>query len=86
MLVAAGRAAHCSVEFTEAFTTSFAQSVEADSTRGNLHVHPLSVEIQWIEMSGVLHEKVVPHSHVGFSPEGKIRMIGPLSQVTSLYK
>lgn len=85
MLVAAGKATRCSVEFTEPFTQTFAKSIDADPNSGNLHVHPLSVDIQWIEMSGVLHEKLVPHSRVGFSDAGELRMVGPLAQTTNLY-
>jgi len=85
MLVAAGRATRCSVEFTEPFTSSFAKSIDPDPGAGNLHVHQLSVDIQWIEMNGVLHEKLVPHSRVGFSETGALRMVGPLAQTTDLY-
>jgi hypothetical protein len=85
MLVPAGKAIRCIVEFTEPFTSSFVLTSPEDETKGRLHVHPLSVEIEWIEMNGTLHERTIPHSDVGFGSDTKIRMIAPARQATSLY-
>lgn len=85
MLLQAGKAFHCRVEFIESFTNTFALAGEQDAKSGNLYCYPMNVEIQWVEMDGTLHKRAVPHSRFGFDASGQIRMCAPLGSKHDLY-
>ena len=86
MLLQAGKAFHCKVEFVEDFTSNFALAGEQDANFGNLYCHPMKVEIQWVEMDGSMHKKSVLHSRFWFNPSGKVMMCGPLGTKYDLYE
>lgn len=85
MLLQAGKAFHCRVEFIESFTSTFAIAGEQDAKFGNLYCHTMNVEIQWVEMDGTLHKRAVPHSRFGFDASGQIRMCASLDSKHDLY-
>lgn len=85
MLLQAGKAFHCQVEFIEKFTSAFALAGEQDANFGNFYCYPMYVEVQWVEMDGTLHKKAVPHSRFGFDASGQIRMCAPLGSKNDLY-
>jgi hypothetical protein len=84
-LLAAGKAFHCKVKFPEPFTNTFALTGRKKPNTNNFYLHQMNVEIEWAEMNGDLHKKVVPHTLFGFDETGKIRMGQPLGQKYDLY-
>ena len=85
MLLPAGKAVHCKVEFVEPFTSTFAVSGTKEPNTGDFYLHQMNVEIEWVEMNGKLYKKTVPHSRFGFDEVGKLRTCAPSGSKHDLY-
>lgn len=85
MLIESGKSYHYIVEFAEAFTSTFAASGEKDPNNGEFFVHPMYIEIEWVEVSGKQHKSSVPHSEFGFDAEGNRRFCKPLGEKYDLF-
>jgi hypothetical protein len=79
-LIPAGKAIEFRVEFTEALTSSFAQSGKKDNPWTNLFAHYVGVELTWVDLKGKTYTARVLHSRLGLDANGKIMGRGPVTK------
>ena len=85
MLLAAGKACRCKIEFLEPFTSEFALQGRKDEKMGGFYVFPMDVQIEWADMDGKVHRKTVRHSEFGFAEDGGLHLCKPVAQRVDLY-
>lgn len=86
-LLSKGTAFRCKVEFTEAFTTTFARQGEKKQFGDeSFYMFPMRVEVEWADMSGNLHAREVILYQYGFDDNGRIRTRRPEQKRFDLHR
>ncbi|OYZ80343.1 MAG: hypothetical protein B7Y09_03905 [Polaromonas sp. 24-63-21] len=75
-LLSSGKARHGFVEFTEPFDGAFAKQGRRDPKKMNLFFFDVYLDIKWIDMDGLTHQKSVQLTQYGLDERGVITMGG----------
>lgn len=87
LLLSAGTAVHCRVDFPEPFTSSFAaEGVVREGTTPIIYEHTLRIDVAWINSNGENYSTSVNISKLGFRESGEPCSMSPLEEKHDLLK